>query len=242
VAQGKITNITSIIPGIDSVTNLEAFSDGANEETDDQLRKRIPLFLNGIKKATEDAVKAAALSVPGISYVKLKENSPSAGTNTIYVSSDSINGGLSEQQKIEVENAVESVIAFGIKFQILEPAKKNIKIKLKAEIDNDNYDKALLAERIKTTITEYVNTSTKSELQVYDVILSANVPGVNNIKDVAIAEIDSTTYSFGDYKPTGSNDAYVIRLTIDQNTQYANSSIQIEFFDMNDDTVSLGTL
>lgn len=241
VLQGKITNITSIVPGINTVTNPNSFMDGSNAETDDQLKKRIPIFINGLKRANEDAIKSAILAIPGISYVKLKSNSPMSGYNTIYVSSQSVNGGLSEQQRIEVKQAAEETVAFGIKFQISEPIRKLIKIKMKVEIDSENYDKGLLAESIKKSVTEFVNTSSDSELQIYNIILAANIPGIYNIKNVMIADASTSVYSANDFKPSNaSSEIYVIRLDIDSNLQYANSSISIEFFDKDNDTVSIG--
>lgn len=243
IIQGKITNITSIIPGIDSVTNPKSFMDGSKAETDDQLRKRLPIFINGLKRGNEDAIKSAVLAIPGISYVKLKSNSPTAGYNTIYVSTQGVNGGLSEQQIIEVKQAIEDSIAFGIKFQVSEPKRKLIKIKMSVEIDSDNYDKGLIAEEIKKSVTELVNTSSESELQVYDIILAADVPGVYNVKNVMIADANELIFSQRDFRPVNADsEVYVIRLNIDSNLQYANSDISIEFFDKDNDTNSLGVM
>jgi len=201
VASGKITNITSAIPGVDLVTNPIACTDGASAESDSQLRTRVPVFLNGLKRANEDAIRDAILAVEGITLVKLQENSPSNGFITVYVSNES--GQLSEEQLNLVKEAATNASAFGIQTNVVQPAIEYITTELTIEADSDNYDLDILQSDIKTLVDEYIRVNPESEVQRYNIILAATIAGVNNIKNVKINGVEQ------DYSTTGFS---VIRL------------------------------
>jgi uncharacterized phage protein gp47/JayE len=189
VSSGTITNITSSVPGIDSVINPFAFVDGATSETDEQLRKRVPVFLNGLKRANEDAIKSAVYQVGGITLVKTVENNPLPGYITVYVSTES--GLLSQSQIDSVTLAAENAAAFGIKVAIVTPSVEYITIELDAELDDENYDIEILKTDMRTAIDEVVRTNPDTELQMYDIIRASDIAGVNNIKNVKINGIQA---------------------------------------------------
>lgn len=202
VASGTITNITSSIPGIDAVINPYATTDGASAENDDQLRRRVPVFLNGLKRGNEDAIRSAVLAIDGITLVGLKENNPLPGYITIYVSNES--GQLTEQQQKDIKTAAENAAAFGIQTDLVTPSIDYITIELDAEIDTDTYNADIVKQAIKDSVDQYIRTNPESEVQRYNIILSATIPGVINIYNVKINGIQS------DY--TGTGDFVVIRL------------------------------
>jgi uncharacterized phage protein gp47/JayE len=202
VASGTITNITSSIPGIDAIINEEPVVDGASQETDEQLRVRLPLHINGLKRANEDAIKAAILAIPGVTLVGLKENSPLNGYITVYVSTES--GQLTEQQKADIKQATENSAAFGIQTSVVTPLVEYVTIELDAEFDDENYDTDIAKQIIKNEIDEYVRTNPESEIQRYNIILAATIPSVRNVANIKINGVAA------DYK--GSGDFVVIRL------------------------------
>lgn len=206
VASGKITNITSAIPGIDAVINTEALTDGASEESDSQLRKRVPIFINGLKRANEDAVKSAILAIEGITLVRLQENNPSNGIITVYVSNES--GKLSQEQLDSVKIAAEDAAAFGVLANVIEPSIQYITIELTAELDTENYNQEILIYDMKSLIDEYIRTNPEFEVQRYNIMLFATIPGVINIKDVKINGIQS------DYQASG----FVVIRLVDKET------------------------
>jgi len=202
VASGRIVNITSSIPGVDAVINEAPVSDGASSETDDQLRTRLPIHINGLKKSNEDAIRAAILSIPGITLVGLRENNPLPGYITIYVSNES--GQLTEDQLTQIKQAAENSAAFGIQTSVVTPTVEYIAIELDIEYDETNYDLNILKQNIKILIDEYIRTNPESEVQRYNIILAATTPGIINVSNVKINGITS------DY--TGTGDFLVIRL------------------------------
>jgi uncharacterized phage protein gp47/JayE len=196
VSSGTITNITSSIPGIDSVINPFALVDGATAETDEQLRKRVPIFLNGLKRANEDAIKSAIYLVEGITLVKTVENNPLPGYITVYVSTES--GLLSDFQIESVTKSAEDTAAFGIKVVVVTPTVEYVTIELDAELDDENYDIEILKSDMRSAIDEVVRINPETELQMYNIILAADIQGVSNVKNVKVngVQADYTVSGF----------------------------------------------
>lgn len=184
VSSGMVTNIPTTIDGITSVNNYEAFTNGSTEETEDQIRKRVPVHLNGLQRANEDGIKSAILEIEGITLVRLEENNPAAGFVTVYVSNES--GTLSTEQLEAVTTVAEDSAAFGIEISVITPTVQYITISLSAEIDTENYDEEFVKQDIRDSIDERVRTNPASDLLLYDIILAATVQGVNNIKNVTL--------------------------------------------------------
>lgn len=188
-SSGKITNIPTTIPGIDSVINYEAFTNGSTEESDDQVKKRIPVYLNGLQKGNEDGIRSAVLAIDGITLAKLEENNPTRGYVTVYVSNES--GILSQDQLDDVLEAAENAAAFGIEVNVVTPTVQYITISVDVEIDEENYEEEFIKEDIRDSIDERVRTNPASDLLIYDVILASTVQGVNNVTNVLIDGVAS---------------------------------------------------
>lgn len=203
VASGKITNITTSISGVDSVTNLAAFTNGATEESDDQVRKRIPIHLNGLQKGNEDGIKDAVFEVDGITLVRMEENNPQIGYITVYVSNES--GVLTQEQIDAVGDAAEGAASFGIEVNVVTPTVEYVTISLDAEIDTTYYDLNLVKADIQDSIDERVRTNPDLDLYLYDIILAATVQGVNNVKNVKINNVASD-YTVVGFKVIRLND------------------------------------
>jgi len=214
VASGTITNITSAIPGVDAIINESPVTDGASAETDEQLRGRVPIFINGLKRANEDAIKSAILAIDGITLVGLRENNPLPGYVTVYVSNES--GQLTEQQLKDIKQAAENAAAFGIQTSVVTPSVEYITIELDAELDLDNYDVDIIKQSIRNAVDEFIRINPESEVQRYDIILAATVPGVDNVYNVKINGAQS------DYQ--GAGDFIVIRLA-DKNISITINSV-----------------
>jgi uncharacterized phage protein gp47/JayE len=183
VASGTITNITSTIPGVDSASNPEAFVDGANVETNDQLKARVPLYIQGLKQGNEAAIRAAALSVPGI--VLSKAERTAAGQVTAYVSSQS--GVLSSSQLTQVKNAIETAAAFGMEANVVTPTVSYITITMDITYNPNNFSKDIINSGIKSTIYDFILNGSDTTIQIDDlIVLAKGVNGVDKIKNVKI--------------------------------------------------------
>lgn len=201
-ASGTITNITSSIPGIDYVTNEGVFGGGADAETDEQFRDRLALHINGLQKGNEAAVRAAALSVPGITLVRVAENTPLNGQITAYISNQS--GVVPAEQVDEVKTAVEDAAAFGILVNVVTPSVDYVTITFDAFYDDDNYVVENVEKELKTAIYNFVDVNPDTTLQLDDLIIVARkISGVDKVKNMKINGVAD------DYVATGFS---VIRL------------------------------
>lgn len=63
VIAGAIGLVASVIPGVDTVTNPVAFTNGLNGETDTAYKARFGLFLPALAKGTPVAIESAVLGV-----------------------------------------------------------------------------------------------------------------------------------------------------------------------------------
>jgi len=79
VQPGGISVISSAIPGVDTVTNAQAFAGGINAESDAAFRMRFGSYLGSLSKATNAAIGSAIEGIQqGLSYV-ISENIDQAG-------------------------------------------------------------------------------------------------------------------------------------------------------------------
>jgi uncharacterized phage protein gp47/JayE len=198
---GTITNIPTTISGVDYTTNLEAFSNGASAETDDQIRKRLPIHLNGLQKGNRYGIEADIYAIDGITFVRLEKNNPTDGVITVYVSNES--GIISSEQLNTIETAISEAVSFGIEYSVVTPIVEYVTISLDAEIDTETYIEESIKALIIQSIDEVVRTNPNSDLFLYDIILASTVTGVSNVKNVRINGVAA------DYEVTGFK---VIRL------------------------------
>lgn len=181
---GTITNIPTEISGVDYTTNLIPFSNGASAETDDQIRKRLPIHLNGLQKGNRYGIESDIYDIDGITFVRLEKNNPTNGVITIYVSNES--GIISAEQLSEIEDAIEAAVTFGIEYSVVTPVVEYITISLDAEIDTVNYIEESVKALMVEAIDEKVRTNPNSDLFLYDIILASTIIGVSNVKNVRI--------------------------------------------------------
>lgn len=198
---GTITNIPTTISGVDYTTNLVPFSNGASAETDDQIRKRLPIHLNGLQKGNRYGIESDVYDIDGITFVKLEKNNPTNGVITVYVANES--GIVSSEQLSQIQDAIESSVTFGIEYSVVTPVVEYVTIELDAEIDTENYIEESVKTLMIAAIDEKVRTNPNSDLFIYDIILAATIVGVSNIKNVKINGVSS------DFEVTGFK---VIRL------------------------------
>jgi uncharacterized phage protein gp47/JayE len=181
---GTITNITSQITGIDYTINPVPFINGSEAETDDEIVKRIPIFLNGLKGGVEDSIRSAVLALPGITIAKIASE---PGSVTVYVSNQS--GSLNAQQVLDVKNAVENNgVAFGIPANIITPSITYSIITFDAEYDGDNYpDVSVIENTLKQSIIDLVTVNSDPKLKIKDImLLVAQEQGVTNVSNIKI--------------------------------------------------------
>lgn len=185
VASGKITNITSPIAGVDSITNPEPTSSGAEDETDEQLRKRLPLRIIGLQTGNESAILNAAYSVPGVTYAKVLNNSPTNGHFTLYFSTYS--GIVDSALRVRVKEAVDRVADFCIVANYAIPAVINVDVSMTLNIDTETYASGVVTGEVRDAIYDFIQLNNANELKISDLIVIAkSIAGVLDVSSVTI--------------------------------------------------------
>jgi uncharacterized phage protein gp47/JayE len=183
---GQINTLTTSIPGVDTVTNASAFTNGANAETDAALRARFITFVASLSKATKGAVGYAITSLQqGLSYA-LVENylySGAAQQGYFYVVVDDGTGNPGSTLLTSVSNAIDAVRPVGTTFGVYGPVVVNATIAMTATIAA-GYDPVATKALIVTAIKNYINSLPLGQTLAYSRLLQVAYdasPGVTNI-------------------------------------------------------------
>jgi hypothetical protein len=113
--------MTSAVPGVDTVAYSSGFSNGVDVESDANFRTRFPLYLASLASADLAAIADAIINVQqGLSY-EIVENKdhPGLGTDngSFFVVIDDGSGSPSSDLLMRVSDAVMAVRACGVRFQ-----------------------------------------------------------------------------------------------------------------------------
>jgi hypothetical protein len=124
VQAGTVTLLASALPGIDSVSNANAFQNGLDAETDDAFRSRFCNFVASRSRATPLAVGYAICGIQqGLNYT-IQENLDPIGTpfmGRFVVTVDDGSGSPSTALLSTIQDAVDAVRPVGSIFSVRPP-------------------------------------------------------------------------------------------------------------------------
>jgi len=225
VAQETIINIASRPAGIDGVINYDQTSGGTDQETDVELRERVPLFLSSLSKATKNALRAAALSIDGVKNATIIEYTPPNGLVGVFI--DDGNGSAPPELIREVKDVIQGtingvendtdsgVIAAGIGVNVSAPTLKLITIE-EAIVLNVGFDQTIVTNEIETDVSIWLSGfATGAQVIRADLIkVIKSVEGVYNI-DLETLSINGLTTgdTFVDQNQTARLDTITTRVT-----------------------------
>ena len=102
--------------GIDTCTNPEKTIGGTDEETDEELRRRIFLFWDSLARGTGPAIEYGASLVPGVRFASFISNYPTIGVDRLVVADEF--GLLSDNLKSQVETQIEEYRGAGRQLEV----------------------------------------------------------------------------------------------------------------------------
>jgi uncharacterized phage protein gp47/JayE len=155
---GSINTLAQAIPGVDTVTNKAAFTNGADAESDTALRKRFIAYIASLSKATKEAVGYAIMSVkPGLSYALIENQTYEGHTQHgyFYVVIDDGTGTPTETLIATVYNAIEAVRPLSVSFGVFAPVVVEANIRL--SITTSGADHHTITGYVATAIKDYIN-------------------------------------------------------------------------------------
>ena len=124
IAAGALSRMTSPITGIDTVTNIAAFTNGFNQESDSALKTRFAAYILGLSRGDIYGLNASILGVePEVQYA-LTEGYSYAGTYapaTFFVVADDGSGNPNGSFLTAVLNAAQAVRPLGISCSVFPP-------------------------------------------------------------------------------------------------------------------------
>jgi uncharacterized phage protein gp47/JayE len=190
-AIGGINTLGQAIPGVDTVTNAAALTNGEDPETDAALRVRFVEYIASLSKATKSAVAFAVLSVEsGLTY-SLVENADYDGTpheGFFYVIVDDGSGTPSTSLLSRVYAAVDAVRPLGSTFGVFGPVVLTANVVLHVTLAG-GYDPLATTAVVQAAIANYINAlplgTTLSWSRLIQVAYDASI-GVTNVANLTI--------------------------------------------------------
>lgn len=181
VSAGEINKMNPSNPHIASISNVNAFVNGKDIETDIQREMRFKEYVHSLQRGTAEAVAYGIKQVNGVSGVWIDDSY--IGYMYAYVHDK--NGDLTEELKKKVEQAVVDYRSGGIEVVIRPVVKKLVdiefKIFYKPRVNTTLYD-----ELIENLVSGYINQLNVAE----DLNMSNVITTINDTYRDVIAYID----------------------------------------------------
>ena len=158
VLENTIIRLTQSIVGIDTVTNVDAFINGKDGETDSEFRTRFIEYIASLAKATKDAVAYAIISTQaGLSY-SLTENYTYSGAiekGYFYVVLDD-GSGIPQTSLLEtITSKIDRIRPVCSIFEVFSPEVVTANVSMTVTISVGN--SVAIRESIRLAIIEYIN-------------------------------------------------------------------------------------
>lgn len=152
VPAGAISLMGTSVAGIDIVTNPRAFTNGADQETDAQLRARFPLWLAAKASASRAAIESAIRETQhNLSYAVFDGQAPGGSARSGYftVVVDDGSEEVPEQVVRRVHASVEARKALGVAFSVVRPSILHVDVSMRVLVDggDDPEEAKTLLER-----------------------------------------------------------------------------------------------
>jgi uncharacterized phage protein gp47/JayE len=190
VQAAAIGVITTPIPGVDTVTNASAFTNGINAETDPAFRARFMLYLASLSKGTKAAVAYAITGVQqGLNYTITENQDYNGATDDglFYVVVDDGSGSPSSTLLNNISSAIDAVRALTIRFAVFGPSVETANVSLTIT-SVSGYIHSIVVGAVGTAITNFINSLTLGVSLPYTQLaaIAYGVPGVQNASSVLL--------------------------------------------------------
>jgi len=162
ISAGTITQLYQSIPGIDTVSNPLAFSNGFNAESDMAMRIRFVSYLATLAKATKLAVGAAITALGAnftytlVENLNYADNSPHMGY--FYAVVDDGTGAPPSTTLSTVYNAIDAVRPFTSTFGVFPPTLQPVVVAMTLTTSSTtSAGHAATVALVSTAVTTYIN-------------------------------------------------------------------------------------
>ena len=151
---------------IEEVYNETPFSNGTNDETSTERKRRFQDYIKTLARGTADAIVYGCLEVEGISGAWVDDSY--VGYVKLYAHNSE--GELPEELRQAVLSNLQNYRAGGIEVEVLPIVKKPIDVSLQVLINND-YDTETYSELLTTLVTKFMSEySVANNFYIADII------------------------------------------------------------------------
>lgn len=190
VVSGSISQITSVVAGVDLVTNAADAEGGQDSESDADFRARFVAYVKGLSKGVRDGVASAIANIGFPVEWSLVENETLQGAFSpgfFYVVADDGTGSPDPSFVTSVRNAIEAVRPLSVNCAVYAPQTTTATISMIAYV-LEGYDGNVVASQIQAAVATGVNALGLGEGLSYAQIIAwaMAVAGVQNVKSVLL--------------------------------------------------------
>jgi uncharacterized phage protein gp47/JayE len=190
VLANTITSMGQGVPGVDTVTNGAAFTNGIDAESDPAYKARFVLWIASLSKGTAAAVASAVAGVQQGLQSTVTEDYDYNGTydpGFFYTIVDDGTGYPSSGLISSVSAAIEATRALGIRFSVFAPVVETANVTL--EITSaSGYTHSTVVANVQTAITSFLNTIPLGAGLAYSQLyaIAYGVAGVTNVSGLLL--------------------------------------------------------
>jgi len=200
VGEGELTshNLDEVQPELATIldyircTNEQPVTNGRNTETDDDFRLRIVKRAIAAANANRDAVRSAALEVPGVSDVILLPRTYGNGTYTVFVQSTAPvieNGTLSA-----VQAAVDNIKSFGERGYVSAPEYLGVMINIDLDLKPNAVESTIINDATEALVDYINNIEIGGTIYITEIIERVKAVS-DNVRDMEISQFGYGTYN-----------------------------------------------
>lgn len=206
VVSGAISVVTSPIQGIDSVTNVAAFVNGADFESDSALKKRFADYILGLSRGDYYGLAASIEGADVNVEWTLTENYSYDGSyhpGYFFVVADDGSGAPSDDFMLTVTNAANAVRPLGVQCAVFRPVVIFVNVSMQLTTAA-GYDHDTVVAQVVALVSLNINDLGVGNSLAWS-ILSAwaySVPGVTTVAAVLLNGGSGDAASIAATKPT----------------------------------------
>ena len=159
VAAGAISTITSQIIGVDTVTNLAAFTNGSDQEMDPAVKARFPMALQALSKGTPAAIALAIQSLQTGLQVQVLDGANADGSvnpGMVTVIVDDGSGSMSNVLLEQAAVAANAVRAAGVRMAVLAAQLHTVQVQLVLSV-KQGYTRSVVAAQVSAAVAAGIN-------------------------------------------------------------------------------------
>jgi uncharacterized phage protein gp47/JayE len=157
----QVNALGQALPGIDTVTNANPFTNGADAEADTAFRTRFIAYIASLSKGTKGAVGYAITSLQqNVSYTYTENETYGGATNMgfFYVVVDDGSGNPPSSFLSTVYNAIDAVRPATVNFAVFAPVLQTAAVSMALTTTGDSATHNAVIALVTAALQSYINT------------------------------------------------------------------------------------